>query len=204
MVIGRTMGVDTEHVDYFVINKATVGRRHAILKQKDGAWWLVDLGSVNGTFVNDERVLGERQLRPGDRIRFHKFEFAFTTEGKESPQAGTFSGEQTLVSDRNTLLAAGLSAEDLAALEADREAFFSNPDGDDVNIEPRAVAGRDDRTLDDGRAAALLSERSAAAAALGKDLTFEVPVPAAVKPAVDPDLQKTQRLHPPAPDSARD
>jgi len=163
MVVGRTMGVDTEHVDYFVINKATVGRRHAILKQKDGVWWLVDLGSVNGTFVNDERVLGERQLRPGDRIRFHKFEFEFATEGQESPQAAPFSGDQTLVSERDALLAAGLSAEDLAALEADREAFFSNPDGDDVNIEPRAVAGRDDRTLDDGRAAALLSERSAAA-----------------------------------------
>lgn len=201
MVVGRTMGVDTEQVDYFVINKATVGRRHAILKQKDGVWWLVDLGSVNGTFVNDERVLGERQLRPGDRIRFHKFEFEFATEGRESPQAVPYSGDQTLASERNALLAAGLSAEDLAALEADREAFFSNPDGDDVNIEPRAVAGRDDRTLGDGRAAAQLSERSAEAA-LGKDLTFEVPVPAAGKAAVDPDLQKTQRLQSPGADSA--
>jgi hypothetical protein len=197
MVIGRTVGVDTEHVDYFVINKATVGRRHAILKQKDGVWWLVDLGSVNGTFVNDERVLGERQLHHGDRIRFHKFEFEFSTEGSDASPSASFAGDQTLISDRNALLAAGLSAEDLAALEADREAFFSNPDGEDVNVEPRAVAGKDDRTLDDGRAAALLSERSAAAEILGSDLTFEVPVPAANKPELDPDLQKTQRLQPP-------
>ncbi len=199
MVIGRTVGVDTEHVDYFVINKATVGRRHAILKQKDGAWWLVDLGSVNGTFVNGERVLGERQLHHGDRIRFHKFEFEFSTEGTDVPPSASFAGDQTLISERSALLAAGLSAEDLAALEADREAFFSNPDGEDVNVEPRAVAGKDDRTLDDGRAAALLSERSAAAEILGTDLTFEVPVPALSKPEIDPDLQKTQRLQPPGP-----
>jgi pSer/pThr/pTyr-binding forkhead associated (FHA) protein len=59
--------------------------------------------------VNDERVLGERQLHHGDRIRFHKFEFEFSTEGSDASPSASFAGDQTLISDRNALLAAGLA-----------------------------------------------------------------------------------------------
>jgi hypothetical protein len=77
MMIGRIAGSDPDYLDYYVVNKATIGRRHAVIKHKDRAYWIVDQGSVNGTFVNDEKVLGERQLRHGDRVKFHKFEFEF-------------------------------------------------------------------------------------------------------------------------------
>jgi pSer/pThr/pTyr-binding forkhead associated (FHA) protein len=40
---------------------------HAEVVHSDGAWWIQDLASTNGTFVNGERV-SERRLRPGDRI----------------------------------------------------------------------------------------------------------------------------------------
>ncbi len=78
MMVGRIAGSDPDYLDYFVVNKATVGRRHAVIKYRDHGYWIVDQGSVNGTFVNNERVLGERHLKHGDRIKFHKFEFEFS------------------------------------------------------------------------------------------------------------------------------
>jgi pSer/pThr/pTyr-binding forkhead associated (FHA) protein len=45
-----------------------VSRSHAELTSRDGQWTLVDLGSRNGTFVNDRRI-SRHPLRDGDRIR---------------------------------------------------------------------------------------------------------------------------------------
>lgn len=43
-------------------------RRHAAVRLEEGTFRVRDLGSTNGTFVNGERVAGERTLAPGDRI----------------------------------------------------------------------------------------------------------------------------------------
>lgn len=67
-----------------VINGATVGRaagngvrfdedsvsaRHAVISMEGGRWWLEDLGSTNGTFVNDARVTGRAPLHNGDVVQ---------------------------------------------------------------------------------------------------------------------------------------
>ena len=46
-----------------------ISRRHARLFQRGGYWYIEDLGSANGTFVNDRRVHQPVELRPGDRVR---------------------------------------------------------------------------------------------------------------------------------------
>jgi adenylate cyclase len=45
-----------------------VSKEHCILEQRDGQFILRDLGSLNGTYVNGERVRGEQMLRHGDEI----------------------------------------------------------------------------------------------------------------------------------------
>lgn len=76
-MLGRVAGTDTEHLDYIVIPETTIGRRHALIEYKDFAYWIIDQGSINGTFVNDEMIASETRLKHGDRIRLHKFEFEF-------------------------------------------------------------------------------------------------------------------------------
>jgi transcriptional regulator with AAA-type ATPase domain len=46
-----------------------VSRLHARLEKKDGGFWLEDLGSRNGTFVNGERVQGRVQIAPNALVR---------------------------------------------------------------------------------------------------------------------------------------
>lgn len=51
------------------ITDATVSRRHAELTPDEGKWYLRDLHSANGTFVNGQRITQRVQLAPGDQIR---------------------------------------------------------------------------------------------------------------------------------------
>ena len=76
-MFGRVAGKDTDHLDYIVVNESTIGRRHALIEYKDYAYWIIDQGSINGTFVNGEPVSSEVRLKHGDRIRLHKCEFEF-------------------------------------------------------------------------------------------------------------------------------
>jgi len=46
-----------------------VSGQHARLTWDAGAWWLVDLGTLNGTLVNGERIERPTQLRDGDVVR---------------------------------------------------------------------------------------------------------------------------------------
>jgi pSer/pThr/pTyr-binding forkhead associated (FHA) protein len=47
---------------------AEVSRRHCILRLRDGMLLLEDLGSLNGVYVNGDRVVGTQTLQPGDRL----------------------------------------------------------------------------------------------------------------------------------------
>ena len=52
----------------------SVSKEHAEIVMRDGALHVVDLGSKNGTFVNDERV-SESRLNEGDILHFAQVEF---------------------------------------------------------------------------------------------------------------------------------
>ncbi len=51
-----------------VVSDVSVSREHASLRLVDDVLLLTDLGSRNGTTVNDEKVTGTRPVEPGDAI----------------------------------------------------------------------------------------------------------------------------------------
>jgi pSer/pThr/pTyr-binding forkhead associated (FHA) protein len=80
-----TTGVETELTGPLTVGRSAesglllpqASRRHALIAPADGAAWVEDLGSTNGTFVNEKRVNGRTRLSSGDRIRFDLDEFEF-------------------------------------------------------------------------------------------------------------------------------
>lgn len=60
-----------------LLTEGHTSRRHARLLLADGTYWLEDLGSSNGTFVNGTRVTSRVRLASGDRLRFDIEEFDF-------------------------------------------------------------------------------------------------------------------------------
>ena len=51
--------------------------RHARLVRQGGIVVLEDLGSTNGTYLNEELLEGPRPLHPGDRVRIGDSEFTY-------------------------------------------------------------------------------------------------------------------------------
>ncbi len=76
-VVGRVEGSEDEGVNYVVIPEPTVGRRHALIEFRNHCFWINDQNSLNGTFINEQRIDGDTRLTHGDRIRFHCHEFEF-------------------------------------------------------------------------------------------------------------------------------
>jgi adenylate cyclase len=65
-----------------VVSDEKVSRRHAMIHvQSEGECWLVDLGSANGTYLNDRRVTQPSRLSDGDRVTIARHQFTFRAAG---------------------------------------------------------------------------------------------------------------------------
>ncbi len=73
-----TMNVGRAKTNQIIIDDPTVSRHHAWIKVDADSYLIFDVGSSNGTFVNDEPVEEPRYLEDGDRVRFGEAEFHFT------------------------------------------------------------------------------------------------------------------------------
>lgn len=62
------------------LDDITVSRRHAEVRRADEGFAIHDVGSLNGTYVNRERV-EEASLRNGDEIQVGKFKLVFLGGG---------------------------------------------------------------------------------------------------------------------------
>ena len=58
------------------LDDITVSRRHAEVRRDGARYWVRDVGSLNGTYVNRERV-DDTELNDGDEIQVGKFKLVF-------------------------------------------------------------------------------------------------------------------------------
>lgn len=75
LLVGRRQASD------LVLMDPHVSSAHARLRRAKGAVLIEDLGSTNGTFVNDEPLVGSQALRHGDVVRFGTVETRFEDRG---------------------------------------------------------------------------------------------------------------------------
>ncbi|MBI5535304.1 MAG: GGDEF domain-containing protein [Deltaproteobacteria bacterium] len=52
-----------------VLDGDSVSRRHCHIESRGDAWFAVDDGSTNGTYVNDDQISSAQKLENGDRIK---------------------------------------------------------------------------------------------------------------------------------------
>ncbi|MBI2774315.1 MAG: FHA domain-containing protein [Chloroflexi bacterium] len=69
--LGRDAGNDV------VVNDEAASARHATVTLSDGAWWLEDQGSTNGTLLNGQRIVRRERLRDGDIVEIGRVGLRF-------------------------------------------------------------------------------------------------------------------------------
>lgn len=126
VTIGRSPG------NKLVLHDAQVSRNHALIRREGTRYLIIDLGSANGTFINDKPVTTATPLRSNDVIRLGESIFIFQHADQEDSDSTQTLRKSTqrffaeanlavLVSDvRNyTALSTALPAGGLSAILAD-------------------------------------------------------------------------------------
>jgi pSer/pThr/pTyr-binding forkhead associated (FHA) protein len=102
-----------------------ISRHHCVLLVNDRGVSVHDLGSKNGTFVNDERVDREHSLNSGDRLKIGRLEFEVSIsalQGAVGPQVAASNRAASKPSDDG-----GISDLLIAADELDRQSRSTDP-----------------------------------------------------------------------------
>jgi len=79
-ILGRSDEVDLP------ISDASISRRHAMIVNRVDGFFISDLGSTNGTFVNKELVGSARKLAEGDKITTGTITFKFTYQDDDDTE----------------------------------------------------------------------------------------------------------------------
>lgn len=99
----KVIGRGAENVDFRVPDQA-ISRRHAEFSYRDGQWAVRDLGSSNGTFINESRIGELVLLTSGDQIRCGSTVMLF--EGRSAAAAADEPGAIQLEFDPGETLVA--------------------------------------------------------------------------------------------------
>lgn len=131
-----------------------ISRRHAVLMVEEGAAVIRDLGSANGTYINNKRIT-EAELSPGDHIVIGPVVFTVQIDGQPPEVKPVHTRLEARKPD-------AVSARPAAVKEGDElDDLFSNDDDPISDLE--ALAGSDDTSsldLDDSFTAASGDSRS--------------------------------------------
>lgn len=94
LTLGRDKSSD------IVLADLKVSRNHAMIRCiGHGDYYLIDGGSANGSYVNQQRVTMPRLLKHGDRIVIGGIEFLFEQEKHEITDLDNVSMQETIVHD---------------------------------------------------------------------------------------------------------
>lgn len=74
-----TLGKD-EANDICIAHDPSISHLHMALERYGASWVVRDLGSSNGTYLNGERILGEKQLRDGDELKIGSTSIIFKAD----------------------------------------------------------------------------------------------------------------------------
>lgn len=85
------------------IDNTAISRRHVALTLSNGVYFISDLGSTNGTFVNGKKISAEEMVSIDDTIEFGKFRLVQAPEGIEAENMASSIASQDMDTEDETI-----------------------------------------------------------------------------------------------------
>ncbi len=118
------ISIGRDPVNQVHINEGWISRQHCVIRRENDRFKIIDLGSHNGTFV-DNVPIKERLLEPGDRIQIADSVFVFLLhEGDPAARSSQIQMDEGKLALRSTTQ---LRREDALYLHPDRMAAAKLP-----------------------------------------------------------------------------
>jgi two-component system, NtrC family, response regulator HydG len=190
MTIGRAT------TNRIVLRDELCSRNHCELYRNGANWVLRDLGSRNGTMVNNGPVVGERELESGDLIQIGPYELGFTFDlsqpfGSTDPTAE--------VNESDTAFAFEVINENPQGapeiIHRTRISRYRTPQPDSVSVPDRAhkeLASLYQLTLDMGAAPAAKELAEVVLAGLNSGINFDIGAVLLLPKAAQQDAKTSQ------------
>jgi pSer/pThr/pTyr-binding forkhead associated (FHA) protein len=86
-----------DHNDVRLVDES-VSETHAKLQRRDDGWYVVDMGSTNGTYVGGTRITAERRLDASPDVRFGGMKLRFGATGAANPMEPDAKGTRAIAS----------------------------------------------------------------------------------------------------------
>jgi adenylate cyclase len=101
--VAATCSIGRSATNSVVLDDGKVSRRHALVhKQDETEYWIIDLGSGNGTYLNGRRVTLPTRLADGDQLALGDHTLAFRQISvRNLPEISARVSEQTIIAVKN-------------------------------------------------------------------------------------------------------
>lgn len=81
LITSEGANIGRASINSIFLDDVTVSRKHAQIEFRDSTFVIKDLGSLNGTYLNNISV-SEKELHTGDQLQIGKFHLLFVSGGK--------------------------------------------------------------------------------------------------------------------------
>ncbi|WP_242978162.1 FHA domain-containing protein [Garciella nitratireducens] len=78
--IPSSVSIGRSNKNDIIIKDPFISKNHAIIEKKHNEYYIEDLNSSNGTFVNNEQIFNPIRLQHGDTITIGQVNFIFVNE----------------------------------------------------------------------------------------------------------------------------
>lgn len=79
----KEVSLGRANVNSIVLEDNSVSRSHAVIHELEGKFFVKDVGSRNGTFVNDKKIQEDFQLKQGDMMKVGIYTLRFLKEASD-------------------------------------------------------------------------------------------------------------------------